>query len=378
MTTLEKLLFTCAACGYRAKIPAHYSGRSIHCPGCRSVQPVGAVVEAGAPATGNTVVLHKVDAVGSGAHPVVTSASATAPGGSKILFTCPACSYKGKLGAEYDGKTIRCPGCQVPQVVKGSPVPSPIVASLAADEPAFSGNDNEKMRFECTKCSYRARIPAKYAGKPIHCPQCKDVQIAKTETDLEESTGRTVTITRVTPAAVKEARSVGAMTNVGVQFTCAVCGFTSKISPSCAGDAIYCPSCRAPQKVEWGPPADAAAPAASAAADSLNIDLPPLEAAPAAPAAKPAQVAKPAPRVASAAPVAKVAMPTSAPMGQEIEVSDVFAAIKPEPKAAPVVSKHGSRRVISMTPQADAPAAHPAAAAAPAPVAAPSARPASD
>ncbi len=354
MTTLEKLTFTCAACGYRAKIPAHYAGRSIHCPGCRSVQPVGAVQEAGAAATGNTVVLHKVDTAVGGA--VSAPSTAGAPGGNKIVFTCTACSYKGKLGAEYDGKTIRCPGCQAVQVVKGTPAPSPIVASMAADEPSFAGHDSEKLRFQCSKCGYRANIPGKYAGKPIHCPQCKDVQVAKVETDLEEATGRTVTISRVTPATVKEARApAGAMTNVGVQFTCAVCGYTSKISPSCAGDAIYCPSCRAPQKVEWGPPADAApakTDAPAAGIDALAVDLSSLEVAPAPVApAKPATAAKPAagrPPVAQPAP-AQTPVSEADKSGAEIDADslDLFAPSKPEAKVVSHSSKQGNRRVIS-------------------------------
>lgn len=255
MTVADKILFTCTSCEYKARIPAHYSGRSIHCPKCKTIQEVGNLAVAGAESSSGL--------------PAVTL-DAPNPGEGKIVFTCPDCSYKGRLSAEYDGKTIRCPGCQKPQQVQGEPVPSPIVASLAADETVFRTGEMEKIRFECGACGYRARIPGKYAGKPIHCPQCKEVQQVNPDTDLESATGRTVVISKVSQAEVREARL--AVTNIGVAFTCAVCGYASKISPSCAGDAIYCPSCRSPQKVEWGDPdeeeAEAPAPEPEAEAPS--------------------------------------------------------------------------------------------------------------
>jgi len=217
--------------------------------------------------------------------PEIAAPTFPAPGQGKIVFTCPSCTYKGRLAAEYQGKTIRCPGCQSAQVVDGEPVVSPIVASLAADENAFRPGESEKIRFECTSCGYRAKIPSKYAGKPIHCPQCKEIQNVKAETDMEAATGRTVTLARISPAKVREPKL--AMTNVGIQFECTVCGYASKISPSCAGDAIYCPSCRSPQKVEWSDPdeeeilAEAAAETAAAPAIREHSSEPALPVAPA-------------------------------------------------------------------------------------------------
>ncbi len=336
MTVADKILFTCTACSYKARIPAHYSGRSIHCPKCKTVQEVGAVSVADGGAVEAT--------------PDFAAPSTPSPGQGKIVFTCGSCGYKGRLAAEYDGKTIRCPGCQTPQLVKGEAVTSPIVASMAADENVFKTGESEKIRFECTACGYRAKIPGKYAGKPIHCPQCKEVQQVKAETDLEAATGRTVTIARVSPAKVREPKL--AMTNVGIAFECTVCGYTSKISPSCAGDAVYCPSCRSPQKVEWGDPdeeemlaeepaesapegddqddavAEPAPPVAPPSATALSLQLgvtnTPL-ATPVLPVATPAAVAAPpvaapaAPAVAAAAepepelPSAPEAAPVAAP-----------------------------------------------------------------
>jgi len=306
MTVADKILFTCTACSYKARIPNHYSGRSIHCPKCKTVQEVGAMSVADASAAAEDA-------------PEIAAPTFPAPGQGKIVFTCPSCTYKGRLAAEYQGKTIRCPGCQSAQVVDGEPVVSPIVASLAADENAFRPGESEKIRFECTSCGYRAKIPSKYAGKPIHCPQCKEIQNVKAETDMEAATGRTVTLARISPAKVREPKL--AMTNVGIQFECTVCGYASKISPSCAGDAIYCPSCRSPQKVEWSDPdeeeilaEDAAQTVAAetAAAPAIREDSsePALPVAPASATALSLDIGAPAAKAASA----MKSTPTAAPI----------------------------------------------------------------
>lgn len=364
MTVVDKLLFTCNACQYRARIPGHYAGRSIHCPGCKTIQPVAAIEEPGAP---RAAPVARLDTPALGQEVLSTGSSAPTPGSGKIVFACSACSYKGRLAAAYDGKTIRCPGCQTAQIVKGTPAPAPIVASMAADETAFRNGDGDKIRFGCSACGYRARIPGKYADKPIHCPQCKQIQVAKAETDLEEATGRTVSLNRVTPAAVKEPRL--AMTNVGVQFRCAVCGFESRISPSCAGDAIYCPSCRAPQKVEWGDPAASAGAAASsgAALDSAR----PVADAPAAPEAAPAAGLDDLPLPGfdlQSAPVAEPAAMADAQPEPSQDGSDLFAAVPPvAPPPIATVSKKGNRRIVSVSDQVPAAGRNPTSTPAPAP-----------
>ena len=38
----------------------------------------------------------------------------TAPG--NFIFICPACGYKARLPDQFSGRTIKCPGCQAPQV----------------------------------------------------------------------------------------------------------------------------------------------------------------------------------------------------------------------------------------------------------------------
>lgn len=337
MTVADKILFTCTSCEYKARIPAHYSGRSIHCPKCKTVQEVGNLTVAGGESSGGLPAI---------------ALDAPNPGEGKIVFTCPECSYKGRLSAEYDGKTIRCPGCQKPQLVQGEPVPSPIVASLAADETVFRTGELEKIRFECGACGYRARIPAKYAGKPIHCPQCKEVQQVNPATDLESATGRTVVISKVSQAEVREARL--AVTNVGVAFTCAVCGYSSKISPSCAGDAIYCPSCRSPQKVEWGDPDEEEAAAAP-------------EPEPEAPSSEPAPPVAPASATAFRMDIASEKSPAAVPVLPIAPIS-----LDDEPAPVPPVAALATRPEAPKVDDLDAAADEaPPAEAAPAPVARP-------
>lgn len=56
----EKILFTCASCGMRARLPAKYAGNTIKCPKCTKpgTVPLSDVVEA---ATGTTVSISRVD-----------------------------------------------------------------------------------------------------------------------------------------------------------------------------------------------------------------------------------------------------------------------------------------------------------------------------
>jgi hypothetical protein len=60
MDATGKILFNCPACGYRAKIPAHYLGMSIRCPGCNSGQTVEKPSEKVAETTGKTVSITRV------------------------------------------------------------------------------------------------------------------------------------------------------------------------------------------------------------------------------------------------------------------------------------------------------------------------------
>jgi len=298
MAAPDKILFVCTACGYRARIPDRYAGKSVLCPGCQAVQMAAPeIVTSDHPSTGSTVSVSRLESAGGAATstvaaPAVSAAAVTATASTptpaaaavttadvpvkpsevakdKLVFTCASCGYKARLAAHYAGKSIRCPKCEQPQVVAQASQPGPMLASLSDDEAVFGGAERpDRMRFVCGACGYKARIPAKYAGSPILCPSCKGVQIAHPAPEAE-ATGKTVAVSVVTTAKVGEARAPrGAMTNVGIQFTCAACGYQSRISPSCVGDAIYCPDCRTPQKVDLEAPAPDKKP--SAPSDGLE------------------------------------------------------------------------------------------------------------
>lgn len=202
-------LFVCSACGYRARIPEQYLGLAVTCPSCEVVQ-IANQQNSEQPSTGNTQRLAKLKT----SEPVEPS-SAGAVDGSKIPFTCTACGFNTHLGSSLAGKAIRCPSCQATQVVPGKPggsfdKPSPIPASMSAGAAPTA----EKVRFTCTSCGFKARIPGHYAGQVIHCPGCNSVQLVVASSLA--ATGNTRVLAKVqtaddkpaTPATADELKTV--------------------------------------------------------------------------------------------------------------------------------------------------------------------------
>ena len=143
----------------------------------------------------------------------------------------------------------------------------------------------ETMRFICSGCGYRARIPSSYTGKVILCPGCKQMEIASA--DGGDSTGDTVRVARVTTAQGSASFSVPDAEG-NLRFTCGGCGYGAKLSGTYAGKAISCPQCKAPQLIpplakaegnvekKLQPPAPAPTPAptqAPIAAPQNEVDL---------------------------------------------------------------------------------------------------------
>ena len=143
----------------------------------------------------------------------------------------------------------------------------------------------ETMRFICSGCGYRARIPSSYTGKVILCPGCKQMEIASA--DGGDSTGDTVRVARVTTAQGSANFSVPDAEG-NLRFTCGGCGYGAKLSGTYAGKAISCPQCKAPQLIpplakaegnvekKLQPPAPAPAPTptqAPIAAPQNEVDL---------------------------------------------------------------------------------------------------------
>lgn len=197
-------LFVCSACGYRARIPEQYLGLAVTCPSCEVVQ-IANQQATEQPSTGNTQRIAKLKT----AEPVDAAAAASATDGDKVPFTCTACGFNTQLGGNLAGKAIRCPSCQATQVVPGRPgvgfdKPSPIPAAMSAGiAPAA-----DKVRFTCTSCGFKARIPAHYAGQVIHCPGCNSVQLVVAS--ALASTGNTRVLAKVQTADGKPAAPTSA------------------------------------------------------------------------------------------------------------------------------------------------------------------------
>ena len=222
-------LFVCSACGYRARIPEQYLGMAVTCPSCEVVQIANAQ-PTDQPSTGNTQRLAKIKT----ADPVEPTATAD---NEKIPFTCTACGFNTHLGASLAGKAIRCPSCQATQVVPGKIIgaatfdkPSPIPAAMSAGAPPSA----DKVRFTCTSCGFKARIPAHYAGQVIHCPGCNSVQLVVASSP-GSATGNTRVLSKVQTADAKPAsKPVSAEDLPSVSSALEA---SSTVSPPAAGPA---------------------------------------------------------------------------------------------------------------------------------------------
>lgn len=217
MPSADTFRFVCNSCSYRARIPLKYAGATIKCPGCSAAQVADPTAAEG-PSTGDTVAIAKVDTTN------VPSATANVtPPSGKMRFVCQACGYRAKIPVKYAGMAIKCPGCGTPQTAEeqtssqstgdtvaiakvdvSENLPDPAGAGAPADEPAPSRYEpRDKFRFVCPACSYRARIPSKYAGKTIKCPGCGTAQTAVVGDESASSvTGDTVMVRAITTADV--------------------------------------------------------------------------------------------------------------------------------------------------------------------------------
>ncbi len=144
MNAPGKIVFVCTACAYRARIPEHYQGMSIKCPGCGVAQvaepapePVGAKAAEAGTSSVKTVSITRVattplpftmdqagspaDANGSGPNPLRTplpgALAVVEPAKTQVTFVCTACGFRARVPRTYAGKTIACPKCAAPQVV---------------------------------------------------------------------------------------------------------------------------------------------------------------------------------------------------------------------------------------------------------------------
>ena len=98
----------------------------------------------------------------------------------------------------------------------------------------------DTIRFICSSCQYRARIPARYAGKTIACPKCSTAQ--EVVADTGPSAGGTELL-----------RGSQSQVTDRFVFTCSECGHRARMANKYRGLSIKCPSCSAKVKAEPAP-----------------------------------------------------------------------------------------------------------------------------
>ena len=233
------ILFICSLCNFEAQLAKHYVGKAIRCPGCHAPQVV-----AGEPPTKDPSALERN----------ATAAGETAAPASDPRFICVGCGYRARIPSQYMGLAVTCPKCDTvqiatpedqegpstgdtvsiprmktaedgakianPQVTTSTgftsrtmaikPTPAMPTAMPTATAPAsavvpvkntatLSGSGDkstekasDKVRFTCSACGFKARIPSAYAGENIHCPGCNAVQFVLRSGQLSpNATGNT-------------------------------------------------------------------------------------------------------------------------------------------------------------------------------------------
>ncbi len=188
MTATGTFIFICSACGYKARLPEEFSGRTIKCPGCQVPQLAKAQV--------NTE---------------RKTASFTRVAATPMPFTLP--KEQDDLLAKATAPTVVVPvqvvSVQVtplPPPAPHNPIPSPLpgaiqitserIAKAASAVPAAKAA--ETIDFECSACHARMRLPAHYEGKSILCPKCSAPQ--RVLTTLPEPMATTRAVIREVPA----------------------------------------------------------------------------------------------------------------------------------------------------------------------------------
>jgi ribosomal protein S27E len=346
--------FICISCGYRARIPDQYMGLAVTCPKCETVQ-IASREDNEAPSTGDTVSISRIKT----SEPV--KSAKRAPGEDQVPFSCTACGFKSQLGKSLLGMAIKCPGCQATQVVGGVGGPgasasSSASASASASASSTSGSGSgaasspgdgrepatvtaaamsatgDKVRFTCSACGFKARIPATYAGETIHCPGCNVVQLVlRSGPASAAATGNTQVLNTVQTASAPPLEAPSTTPEYG--------------SPIIADPAK-------PATVA------VAAPARSApAAAPVTAAIPIAHAAPAAlPAQAPAPIALPAlPSPAPAWPVAAKPAPAPAPAKPATGANDLKLESHTPPVPAATVSPPRTGKVVRRNAQTPTP-----------------------
>ncbi len=211
------ILFICSQCNFEAQLAKHYVGKAIRCPGCHAPQ----VVAGEAPVTDPGALERNPGA------PTTPTTPAADP-----RFICVGCGYRARIPSQYMGLAVTCPKCDTVQIAtpeeqesastgdtvaiskidtakEGAKIANPQVAVTSeptiagpSPKPAPPAAPGDKVRFTCSSCGFKARIPASYAGENIHCPSCNAVQLVLRSGQLSpNATGNTQVLQVVQTAA---------------------------------------------------------------------------------------------------------------------------------------------------------------------------------
>ncbi len=199
MTLLGNFIFICPACGYKARVPEQFSGRSIKCPGCMTPQVANAplnnehktasFIRVAATPVPFTMPQEQIDALTGS--PVAPLDIAPLPPRS---FPSP---LPGAIRVSTDRITKRAE-----TVTPEAPPTANIVRSGTVD-------------FTCTACNAHLRLPGHYAGKSILCPKCSMPQKVVI-TNLAVPMGTTRSIAA---SGTSAATSPGTATGIRVRVT---------------------------------------------------------------------------------------------------------------------------------------------------------------
>lgn len=343
MTANGTFVFTCSSCGYRARMPSTYAGRTVACPGCQAQQVAVAPAE---PEQRKTASILRVAA-------------------TPVPFTLPA-EQEAALAA----------AAPPPRAAMTTPLPGAVQITtdrVTRQAPAAK----ETVDFTCLSCKARLRLPGHYAGKSILCPKCNEPQkvipvVMPMDTTrslaqrAEEApkpaqplTSRTVRVTPLprtyttplpnpiansfpTPLPMAAPAPAGALTPLGSPTAPAATPVPGTASWKNAPAAVVAP---------------AAAPVTATAAGSGTGGW--RAPAQAAPVTKPATGGWTAPAESTPAPVPAAAAPASeeAPVDEELGVAAVTTS-KPHPSKSRKTTASFNRQITPVEPTTPVPAPH--------------------
>lgn len=219
MTANGTFIFICPACGYKARLPDQFSGRTIKCPGCQAPQvataPVNlerktaSIIRVAATPVPFTLPPEQADALAG-----IPSATPVLVPTASFSQTAPS-AFPSPLPGAIQITTDRVARKKTPPPGQTPPVAK--TASLAKAAPVAKAATGATVDFTCMSCNARLRLPSHYAGKSILCPKCSTPQkVIVTAQAQPMDTTRSLALKDDAPAATPK---IGTGTGIRVRVT---------------------------------------------------------------------------------------------------------------------------------------------------------------